>query len=214
MPIMRAISNRNVIEARFERAAFEGDWLKSIGRPELRGSWIIWGGSGSGKTTFTLMLAKYLSGFRRVAYDSLEQGLSASLQVAWRRVEMADAGPNIILLEREHLNELRGRLKKRWAPKVVVVDSVQYLANFRMSDYVKLMQEYRDVLWIWIAHEDSGKPAGRIANQIRYDSDVKIYIEGYKAFVTTRYEDNELGEGGVEYVIWPEGAAKYWAQII
>ena len=78
----RAISNKNVLAAQFETANFTGPYLASFGRPELRGAWIVWGGSGSGKTTFTLMLCKYLAGFRRVAYDSLEQGLSLSLQKA------------------------------------------------------------------------------------------------------------------------------------
>lgn len=85
----RAISNKNVLAAQFETADFDGAFLASFGRPELRGVWIIWGGSGSGKTTFTLQLCKYLAGFRRVAYNSLEQGLSLSLQKAWERVEMA-----------------------------------------------------------------------------------------------------------------------------
>ena len=106
----RAISNKNVLAAQFETADFDGPFLESFGRPELRGAWLIWGGSGSGKTTFTLMLCKYLSGFKRVAYDSLEQGLSLSLQKAWERVNMAEAGSNIILLDKEDLQELRTRL--------------------------------------------------------------------------------------------------------
>lgn len=93
----RAISNKNVLAARFDTADFDGPFLASFGRPELRGVWIIWGGSGSGKTTFTLQLCKYLTKFGRVAYDSLEQGLSLSLQRAWERVEMAEAGSNIIV---------------------------------------------------------------------------------------------------------------------
>ena len=122
----RAISNKNVLAAQFETAEFTGAYLASFGRPELRGAWIIWGGSGSGKTTFTLMLCKYLAGFRRVAYNSLEQGLSLSLQKAWERVNMAEAGSNIILLAKESLAELRARLSKRKSPEIIVIDSLQY----------------------------------------------------------------------------------------
>ena len=35
------------------------------------------------------------------AYDSLEQGLSLSLQKVWERVGMAEAGSNIILLNKD-----------------------------------------------------------------------------------------------------------------
>lgn len=76
----RAISNKNVIQAKFETAPFTGEWLASFGRPELRGAWIIYGGSGCGKTTFVMQLCKYLTTFGRVAYNSLEQGLSLSLE--------------------------------------------------------------------------------------------------------------------------------------
>lgn len=126
----RAISNINVLAARFETVEFAGEWLASFGRPELRGTWIIWGGSGSGKTTFTLMLCKYLANFGRVAYNSLEQGLSLSLQKAWERVGMGEAGNSVILLNKEELPELRARLNKRKSPEIIIIDSVQYLDGF------------------------------------------------------------------------------------
>jgi hypothetical protein len=206
----RSLSNRDVLAAKFEVADFEGEWLRSLGRPELRGSWIIWGGSGSGKTTFTLMLCKYLTGFTRVAYNSLEQGLSLSLQIAWKRVGMEEAGSRIMLLRKEPLGELRKRLRKHKSPKVIVIDSVQYLVGFRLADYVQLLREFPSKLFIWIAHEDQGHPDGKLAKQIRYDADIKMHIEGFKAQVVTRYERAEYSEGGKDYVIWEEGAKAYW----
>lgn len=206
----RAISNKNVLEAQFEVAEFDGPFLASFGRPELRGAWIIWGGSGSGKTTFMLMLCKYLAQFRRVAYDSLEQGLSLSLQKAWERVDMAEAGSNIILLNKESLSEVRARLDKRKSPGVVVFDSVQYMDGFNKTAFKKLKNDYPDKLFIFISQDKNGRPSGNLADFIRYDSEIKIRVEGYKAFVTTRYEVPERGEGGQEFIIWPEGAAAYW----
>ena len=54
--------------------------------------------------------------------------------------------------------------------------------------------------FIFISQADkAGKdPAGSVAKHIRYDADIKIKVEGYKAFVTTRYEDTERGEGGAD----------------
>ncbi len=206
----RSLSNRDVLAAKFETAEFEGQWLRSFGRPELRGSWIIWGGSGSGKTTFTLMLCKYLSQFARVAYNSLEQGLSLSLQMAWRRVGMEEAGNRVILLSKEPLPDLRKRLKKPKSPRVVVIDSVQYLVGFRLAEYVQLMRDFPHKLFIWIAHEDSGQPDGKLAKQIRYDADIKIHTQGFKAQIVTRYENAEYNEGGEDLTIWEEGAKAYW----
>lgn len=208
----RAISNKNVLAAQFETADFDGPFLASFGRPELRGTWIIWGTSGSGKTTFMLMLCKYLCKFRRVAYDSLEQGLSLSLQKAWERVEMEEAGSQIVLLNKESMSDLRERLHKRKSPDVVVIDSVQYLHGWKWNDYTKLKDEFPDKLFIFISQADkSGKdPDSNIAKKIRYDAEIKIRVEGYKAFVTTRYEVPELGEGGQDFTIWQEGADEYW----
>ena len=210
----RAISNQNVLAARFETVEFAGEWLASFGRPELRGTWIIWGGSGSGKTTFTLMLCKYLANFGRVAYNSLEQGLSLSLQKAWERVGMGEAGNSVILLNKEELPELRARLSKRKSPEIIIIDSVQYLDGFNWASFKKLKREYPDKLFIFISQADrAGKdPDGKLAGKIRYDAEIKIKVEGFKAFVTTRYEDAERGEGGADFIIWEQGAAEYWAE--
>jgi hypothetical protein len=40
---------------------------------------------------------------------------------------------------------------------------------------------------------------------IRYDADVKMRTEGFKAFVTSRYEG-----GGSDFIIYEQGAAAYW----
>lgn len=206
----RAISNKNVLTAKFEVAEFDGAFLASFGKPELRGAWIIYGGSGSGKTSFVMQVCKYLTRFRRVAYDSLEQGLSLSLQKAWERVGMEEVGNRIILLNKESLKDLRLRLSKKQSPDVVVVDSVHYWLGLKMSDYINLRNDFPDKLFIFVSHEKGGRPDGKLAQKIRYDSDIKIRVEGYKAFVTTRYEVAERGEGGADFIIWEQGAQDYW----
>ncbi len=206
----RAISNKNVLTAKFEVAEFDGAFLSSFGKPELRGAWIIYGGSGSGKTSFVMQVCKYLTRFRRVAYDSLEQGLSLSLQKAWERVGMEEVGNRIILLNKESLKDLRLRLAKKQSPDVVVVDSVHYWLGLKMSDYINLRNDFPDKLFIFVSHEKGGQPDGKLAQKIRYDSDIKIRVEGYKAFVTTRYEVAERGEGGADFIIWEQGAQDYW----
>lgn len=206
----RAISNKNVLTAKFEVADFDGEFLASFGRPELRGAWIIYGGSGSGKTTFVMQVCKYLTRFRRVAYNSLEQGLSLSLQKAWERVGMQEVGNKIILLNKEQLKDLRVRLLKKQSPDVIVIDSVHYLRRFNMDQYQNLRDEFPNKLFIFVSHEKGGMPKGMMAQNIRYDSEIKIRVEGYKAFVTTRYEVAERGEGGADFIIWKQGAQDYW----
>jgi hypothetical protein len=207
--MQRAISNNNVLDAQFDAVNFTGAWLASFGRPELRGSWLVYGGSGSGKTTFMLMLGKYLTQFCTVAYNSLEQGLSLSLKRAWERVDMAEAGNKIILLEKEPLKDLQARLRKRRSPDVIIIDSIHYWLGFSMNDYMQLLRDFRGKLFVFCAHEQKGEPRGGVAQYIRYNSDIKIHVEGYKAFVLSRYEDKQAGEGGENFVIWERGANEY-----
>lgn len=204
----RAYSNATIRSARFKVADFSGAWRDSIGMPVLRGTWLIYGGSGSGKTSFCLQLAKYLSQFGRVLYNSLEQGLSPTMQSAWIAGGMEEAGRRVKLLDREGYDELFERLAKRQSPEIVIIDSINYLRGLRLSDYQLLSQRYRKKLFIVVAHEKGGEPKGALAQAIRYDADVKIRVEGYRAMVTSRYATTEVG--GQDYIIWDKGAEGYW----
>ena len=201
-----AISNHDVMAARFKAAPFEGPWRACIGCPELHGSWIIWGGSGSGKTTFALMLAKYLSRWAKVAYNSLEQGLSLTLQKSWVRVGLPEAGSRVVLLDKEPIEKLRERLARRKSPGVVIIDSLTALPGFRKKDYVELMKHYPTKLFIFLAHEKRGLPDPAIAETVRRLSDVKLHVDGYKAYPMSRFADEDAGEGKEPYLIWPERA--------
>lgn len=206
----RAISNRDVVNAKFEVAHFSGDWLASFGNPELRGAWIIYGDSGSGKTHFALMLLKYLTGFvDRVAYDSLEQGLSLSFQNAWKDAGMQEVGSRIIVLAKESIEDLKLRLMRKKSPEVVVIDSITALTSFSRQTFMQLVNAFPEKLFIFIAHEEGGNPYPAVARYVRKLSEVKIRVEGYKAFITTRFK-GDGGKGGADFTIWEQGANEYW----
>jgi len=210
----KAISNRDVAAARFETVPFEGEWLAAIGRPELRGSWLVFGQSGSGKTTFALQLARYLSRFARVAYNTLEQGLSLSFQSAWIRAGMEEAGSAIVVLDKEPLSQLRQRLARRRSPQVVIIDSLTALPGFTRKDYLSLVGGFPGKLFVFLAHERKGLPDPAIAETVRRLSEVKIYVEGFRAHISSRYACPERGEGVSDYIIWRQGADEYHLQNI
>lgn len=209
----RAISNANIVAAKFDLANFTGEWLASFGRPELRGSWLVWSGSYCGKTSFVLRLCKYLAmDFgKTIAYNSLEEGLSSTFQAAWLREDMPSIGARIVLLEKEPIDELKKRLKRRKSPDVVVIDSLVCLFGFSRREYMALMNEFPEKLFIFLCHEKRQMPDPSIGEVIRRLSDVKIHIEGYVAQVGSRYADHRKGEGVADFMIWPEGAMKYRA---
>lgn len=196
----RALSPTELDAKRLLTMPFEGDWLAHLGQPERTGSWLIWGNSGNGKTSYALQLAKYLTRFGRVAYNSLEEGISESLKRAIRYNGLIGT-KRIVLLDREPMDELRERLRRHKSPDVVVIDSLQY-SGLNYRDYKALREEFRSKLFIFISHADGREPAGRTARSMRYDANVKIYVEGYKAYAVSRYG------GGEPYTVWHQGAYK------
>lgn len=182
---------------------FDGEWLAAIGMPERTGSWLIWGKSANGKTRFALQLARYLATFHRVVYDSLEEGLSLTMQNAIAEVGFADVKRTFSLLDKEPISQLRERLKKRNAPKIVIIDSVQY-TGISYEEYKQLRDENPGKLFVFISHADGSEPKGNVANSIKFDANVKIYVEGYRAMPQSRYG------GGQPYDVWPQRAEEYW----
>jgi hypothetical protein len=189
-----------MVSKRMRTMAFDGEWLAHVGQPERSGSWLIWGNSGNGKTRYALMLGKYLTKFGRVAYNSLEEGISESLKRAVMDTGLVGVR-RFILLDKEPIAELANRLSRRKSPDMVIIDSIQY-SGLNYRDYRQLRDTFRNKLFIFISHADGREPAGRTARSVRYDANVKIYIEGYRAFAASRYG------GGQTYIIWEEGTKK------
>ena len=186
-----------------EMYAFEGALQEAFGQPEQNGVWFIWGRSGNGKTSFVLQLCKELTRYGKVAYDSLEEGDSLTMQNALMRVGMGDVGRRFILLN-ESLKELDTRLKRRRSPDIVVVDSFQY-AHIDLKQYEEFIDQHKNKLIIFVSQADGLKPWGRTAQSAMYSASLKIWVEGYRAISKGRYRGN-LGY----YTIWAEKAEEYW----
>jgi hypothetical protein len=201
----RAISVKEIQSYNPRQLDFNGEFLSLLGCPELTGSWIIWGNPGNGKTRFALQLAKYLAKFARVAYNSLEEGMSLSMKRAIEQVGMAEANGKFILLDKESTSHLIKRLKKQKSPQIIIIDSWQY-TGMNYSEYKLLIDTFRTKLFIIVSHADGREPAGRVAKSIRFDAHVKIRIEGFRAFALSRYG----GDG--HYDIWAEKAERYYGE--
>ena len=209
----RAYSNSNVLTAQFKLADFGGVWRDHLGLPALQGMWFVYGKSGSGKTTYCLQLAKYLTEFvRKVAYNSLEQGLSPAMQQAWKRAGMAECGNHIMLLDREPLPELRNRLAKKQSPDVVFIDSVMYLEDAPASELIALRHEYPSKLFVLIGQERNGDAYNSKQIKLKHDADIKVRVVGGVARCETRYS-TEDGYGGADYIAFEARKRKFNAEM-
>jgi len=201
----RAYSVSEMLKLRKITIPFKGDWYKAFSTPERTGIWFVWGNSGNGKSSFVMQLCKELAQYGKVAYNSLEEGSSLSVQNALTRVNMQEVNRRFLLLDCEPIEVLSTRLLKKKSPDFVVIDSFQY-SMLTYKAYIKLKELHKNKLLIFVSHADGKQPSGRAAKSVMYDAALKIYVEGYKAVSKGRY----IGPNGGMYVIWHEGVEQYW----
>jgi len=199
----RAYSVANVINASFKRLEFSGKWNEAIGDPELTGSWFIQGRVKNGKTSLAMQLGKYLAGFSKVAYNSVEEGLSATMQDAFIRAGLQDVSGKFVLLDKEDPEELKKRLMMRKSPNIIFIDTVQFW-DLKFSEYKALKKMFPHKLFVFLSHMRGNLPAGSVAEKIWRDANVSFTVEGFVAFPVGRYG------GGRPVVINKERAANYW----
>lgn len=199
----QALSVSQLLAQKKETFELSPEWKIAFGEPEVIGTWIIWGQSGNGKTTFALSLAKELSRHGVVLYNSLEEGDSLSLMNAVERVGLQHVNRRVRFVC-EDMDTLLIRLKKRRSPKIVFIDSFQY-TQMSYKQYIELKEQLPNHLLIFVSHADGNNPSGRSAKSVMYDSMLKIWVEGYRAFSKGRF----IGERGW-INIWEEAAQRYW----
>lgn len=193
-----------------ERIPLPAEYKQLIGTPECRGSWFVWGDSGHGKSTFLMQLAKILSMYYKVDYVSLEEEDRASMQDLMAECKMAECRKgSFMLLPGYDLEAVNERISKPRSARIIIVDSVQYW-NITTAEYKKLLADHPTKLFIFNSHADGKKPVGALGRNIKYDADVKLWVEGFRAFSRSRMSRGKITDA---FTIWPEGAAKYWNNI-
>lgn len=199
----RAIPVSEFLKTKKTVIDFDGQFLGAFDKPEDRGVWFIWGNSGNGKTRFALQLAKYLTRWFKVAYNSLEEGDSLTMQNAFKEIGMEEVADSIVLIS-ESMEELGERLKKRRSPECVVIDSFQY-TQMSYKQYIQFKETHQSKLLIFVSQADGKQPSTRAAKALMYDASLKIWVEGYRAISKGRF----IGKDPY-YTVWHEGADRYW----
>lgn len=190
----RRIGVSDFLNKRFETFEFDGAFKESFGTPEKNFRMIVYGDSGHGKTDFCIQLAKYMTRFCKVYYNSPEQGISKTLQDAIKRHNMHEVSGRIVF-GKDSFSEMLEYLCRRGAPQVVIIDSRDYM-NLTPSQWkrmVKLNPRKSFIVITWAAGQ---KPKGQAARDIEYMCDMKVRVANYRATVVSRNGGNK------PFVIW------------
>ncbi|QQV91541.1 ATP-dependent serine protease [Winogradskyella phage Peternella_1] len=205
--LKKAISVDTLLNTKFIEIPLTGRFRELIGRPEQSGTWFLKGPSGHGKTTFMLQLVTELTKYGKVLYNSLEEGARLSMQQAVKEQNLTTAqAKQVNFLHRENLDVMRDRLQRSRGIRFVVIDSIQY-AFITLKEYKAMQAENPKKVFIINSHVEGKKATGALARTIEYDADIKIDVEGFKAFSRSRASRGKLT---TPYVIWQEGADNYW----
>lgn len=190
-------------QKRYTHVQLTEEFERSLGNLVDSFVMLIFGDSGNGKTNFILQMIRVLVESGTIAYISLEERFSYSIHRAVS-MHLGDVDEGVMFYdEKTTINELKDILRKQRAPKYVFIDSIQYW-GINIEDYKALKEEFTNVGFIFVSHEKNQVPLGKMAQDIRYDADVKIHVKKFIAFVTSRFG------GGMPYCIYEQRARQYW----
>ena len=197
----KVLTVANIMNQNVSRVNFSGKWYEAFKQPQDRGVWFIWGTSGSGKSTFVLMICKALA----------ELGYKAFLNLLEEETDDTDFIDRVAMLNMNEVadsfwartynhDELVVYLKKNTRIKVVVIDSATYFFE-SLEQYKRFKRMFKDRIIIITGHANGKNPKSAIEDSIMYDAKMKIFTNGYLASCKGR----TIGPNGGKFIIYEEG---------
>jgi hypothetical protein len=175
---------------------------------EIDDGWdiFIFGGSGSGKSSFAAQLLKALDSLGKKLHLVYEEGHSKSVRKNLIRSGIAEL-EQYEIMDGCSFEDLMYLLSRKNAPKIVIIDSFQY-ARFTKDQWFELKDKYvkgkKKKIFIVISHADGKNPRGAVAVDALYDAQIKAFAKGRIAFIKSRYENEK------NFVIHEKGAKEFW----
>lgn len=203
----RTLSVKNLYDKKHKCFDFEGVWRDVMGNPEKCGVWLIWGNEKNGKTWGALLLADYISKMEKVLYISGEEGTGKAFIDACRRANLNPVKSRINFTEYETIPDIYTRLQSGKSARVVIIDNMTvYNDELKNGCLSKLKNDFPDVLFIFLAHEERGEPYTATAKLCRRLASIIIHVEGLACMVSGRCPGGKL-------IIDEQKAALYHGQI-
>ena len=175
------ISSNDLINADFDSIGFTGRWESFFGCPSSKFKFMVYGTAGSGKSTFCLQLAKYLSKDlgKKVLYVASEEKFGYTLKEKIERLNVANS--NFFIAESLPLD-----LSKY---DVIFFDSVNDMQI--EADELEEISNGKATVSIFQCTKEGVYKGGQA---FAHNADVVVRVEN----MTAKTEKNRFGEGGKE----------------
>lgn len=180
-----AANSMQLINQHYDVMTLSGRWKDFIGRPSKNFKMMVYGKPGQGKSTFSILLARYLAKEKglRVLYVAAEEKFGYTLQEKIKRLEALT--PNLDFAEDLTFSDLHNY-------DVVLLDSVNHLQMD--ADELATLPQNCAYVWIFQATKEGNYKGGQ---QYAHDSDIVIKVDSMKA----RIEKNRFGAANIEFDI-------------
>ena len=201
----KALTVANIQNQSIKKIPFMGKWLDAFGNPQDRGLWFVWGGSGSGKSTFLMMLAKALAllGYS-VFYNLLEEETDDLDYIERTKLIGMQDVKDTFLTASYSLTELDTYLSKRDSPDVVVIDSIPYLTK-SFDEWMRFKIKWaKKKILIVSGHAKGKNPSTEMQERVMFDAKMKIFVTAYLAICKGR----TIGKNGGRFIVWEQGYQK------
>lgn len=189
----RALTVQNLYDKKFKTFDFTDTWETIFGKPSTTGIWLLYGKDKNGKTWGTLLIADYLSTFEKLLYVSAEEGTDMEFQAALKRANIDSSNKNIHFIEYEPFEDLKERLRKHKSAKIVIIDNLtMYSDEIKAKDVKELKQEFKNKLFIFLAHEERNEPYTAAAQMAKKLAKVIMRVKGLVISVGGRVPGGNL----------------------
>lgn len=200
--LKQALTYDNIKNTKRSYIPFTGEFQEVFSNPQDKGVWLIWGASGSGKSSFVMQLCAEFSKYYKVLYNSLEE--DADDDDFFQRMERCgmERFKNNFNAVQDKYNELIKRLERKQSAKVVIIDSATYFFKGRTAfqDYLRLVRQlFPKKIFIITAHARGNNPEDQLEFDIMHDANMKVRVDAYGAYNKGR----KYGKKN-PYIIWEE----------
>lgn len=199
----RAYSPKEIAKKTYKTLPWGGRWEEAFGLPEESSVWFVYGASAQGKSSFVMQLAYELTHYGQVLYLSYEEGVNQSFQERMLRFDLDKKQGWFRVVTNDTLEDLTERLKKRHSAKFIIVDSFQ-MAYWSYPETEALVKMFPKKSFIFISQVEKGQPTGKPARRLLYLADVKVRVQGFRAYCQGRFNP----DSGNSFVVWEEGVLR------